>query len=164
MGLVTPNPGTIFWMLLIFGIVVYVLGRFAWKPILNSLKERETGIRDALNSAEQARLQIGNLMAEQDAIRAGAIRDKELIMKEARDIRDKMIAEAREKAEREGAKLMVQLREQMENEKIMAITSIKEQIASYSVLIAEKILQEKLEDSPRQENIIQTQLRDFKLN
>lgn len=164
MGLVTPNPGTIFWMLLIFGIVVYVLGRFAWKPILNSLKERETGIRDALNSAEQARLQIGNLMAEQDAIRAGAIRDKELIMKEARDIRDKMIAEAREKAEHEGAKLMAQLREQMENEKIMAITSIKEQIASYSVLIAEKILQEKLEDSPRQENIIQTQLRDFKLN
>ncbi len=151
-------------MLLIFGIVVYVLGRFAWKPILNSLKERESGIRDALNSAEQARLQIGNLMAEQDAIRAGAIRDKELIMKEAREIRDKMIAEAREKAEREGAKLMAQLREQMENEKIMAITSIKEQIASYSVLIAEKILQEKLEDSPRQENIIQTQLRDFKLN
>jgi F-type H+-transporting ATPase subunit b len=164
MGLVTPNPGTIFWMFLIFGIVVYVLGRFAWKPILNSLKERETGIRDALNSAEQARLQIGNLMAEQDAIRAGAIRDKELIMKEAREIRDKMIDEAREKAEREGAKLMAQLREQMENEKIMAITSIKEQIASYSVLIAEKILQEKLEDSPRQENIIQTQLRDFKLN
>lgn len=164
MGLVTPNPGTIFWMILIFGIVVYVLGRFAWKPILNSLKERETGIRDALNSAEQARLQIGNLKAEQDAIRAEAIRDKELIMKEARDIREKMIAEAREKAEREGAKLMAQLREQMENEKIMAINTIKEQIASYSVLIAEKILQEKLEDSPRQENIIQTQLWDFKLN
>lgn len=164
MGLVTPNPGTLFWMLLIFGIVVYVLGRFAWKPILNSLKERESGIRDALNSAEQARLQIGNLMAKQDAIRAGAIRDKELILKEAREIRDKMIAEAREKAEREGAKLMAQLREEMENEKIMAITSIKEQIASYSVLIAEKILQEKLEDSLRQENIIQTQLRDFKLN
>ena len=151
-------------MLLIFGIVVYVLGRFAWKPILNSLKEREEGIRDALASAEQARLQIGNLRAEQDAIRAEAIRDKELILKEAREIRDTMIAEAREKARHEGARLMTQLREQMENEKTLALTSIKEQIANYSVLIAEKILHEKLESTPRQENIITSQLQDFKLN
>ena len=98
MGLVTPSAGTIFWMVIIFGVVVFILGKFAWKPILNALREREEAIRDALNSAELARRQIGDLKAEQDLIRAEAVRDKEQILREARDIRDQMISEAREKA------------------------------------------------------------------
>jgi F-type H+-transporting ATPase subunit b len=164
MGLVSPNPGTLFWMLLIFGIVFYVLKRFAWKPILNALKERENSIRDALNSADLARKQIEDLRADQDALRAIALKDKELILKEARDIKDKIIAEAREKASQEGAKMIAQIREQIENEKLSALNDIRLQVADLSVQIAEKILQEKLESTPSQEQLIHSQLEGFKLN
>ncbi|HNU78563.1 MAG: F0F1 ATP synthase subunit B [Prolixibacteraceae bacterium] len=164
MGLVTPSAGTIFWMVIIFGVVVFILGKFAWKPILNALREREEAIRDALNSAELARRQIGDLKAEQDLIRAEAVRDKEQILREARDIRDQMISEAREKAGQESAKLMAQLRDQMENEKNMALDEIKQQVAELSVKIAETILREKLDNTPSQEKIISAQLEEFKLN
>ena len=164
MGLVSPNPGTIFWMLLIFGIVFFVLKRFAWKPILNALKERENSIRDALNSADLARKQIEDLRADQDVLRANALKDKELILKEARDIKDRIIAEAREKASQEGAKMIAQIREQIENEKLSALNDIRLQVADLSVQIAEKILQEKLESTPSQEQLIHSQLEGFKLN
>jgi F-type H+-transporting ATPase subunit b len=164
MGLVSPNPGTLFWMLLIFGIVFYILKRFAWKPILNALKERENSIRDALNSADLARKQIEDLRADQDALRANALKDKDLILKEARDIKDKIIAEAREKASQEGAKMIAQIREQIENEKQSALNDIRLQVADLSVQIAEKILQEKLESTPSQEQLIHSQLEGFKLN
>ncbi|HOF54291.1 MAG: F0F1 ATP synthase subunit B [Bacteroidota bacterium] len=164
MGLVTPSAGTIFWMVIIFGVVVFILGKFAWKPILNALREREEAIREALNSAELARRQIGDLKAEQDLIRAEAVRDKEQILREARDIRDQMISEAREKAGQESAKLMAQLRDQMENEKNMALDEIKQQVAELSVKIAETILREKLDNTPSQEKIISAQLEEFKLN
>ena len=164
MGLVSPNPGTIIWMLLIFSIVFYILKRFAWKPILNALKERENSIRDALNSADLARKQIEDLKADQDQLRANALKDKELILKEARDIKDRIIAEAREKATLEGAKMVAQIREQIENEKLSALNDIRLQVADLSVQIAEKILQEKLESTPSQEQLIHSQLEGFKLN
>jgi F-type H+-transporting ATPase subunit b len=164
MGLVSPNPGTLFWMLLIFGIVFYILKRFAWKPILNALKERENSIRDALNSADLARKQIEDLRADQDVLRAKALKDKDLILKEARDIKDKIISEAREKASLEGAKMIAQIREQIENEKLSALNDIRLQVADLSVQIAEKILQEKLESTPSQEQLIHSQLEGFKLN
>jgi F-type H+-transporting ATPase subunit b len=164
MELVTPAVGTIFWMVVIFGTVLYILKRFAWKPILSALEQREESIRDALTSAEQARLQISNLKAEQEQIRADAIRDKEQILKEARDIREQILAEAREKATTETRQMMARLREEMENEKQRALGDIRRQIADTSVMIAEKILQEQLEISSRQEEIIHGQLKDFKLN
>jgi F-type H+-transporting ATPase subunit b len=164
MGLVSPNPGTIFWMLLIFSIVFYILKRFAWKPILNALKERENSIRDALNSADLARKQIEDLKADQDILRTGALKEKELILKEARDIKDRILAEAKEKATQEGAKMIAMVREQIENEKLSALSDIRQQVAELSVQIAEKILQEKLESTPRQEELIHSQLEGFKLN
>ncbi len=164
MGLVSPNPGTIFWMLLIFSIVFYILKRFAWKPILNALKERENSIRDALNSADLARKQMEDLKADQDKLRAQTLKEKEQILKDAREIKDKIIAEARDKAAQEGVKLIAQVREQIENEKRSAIDDIRKQVADLSVQIAGKILQEKLESSPRQEELIRSQLEDFKLN
>jgi len=164
MGLVSPNPGTIFWMLLIFGIVFYILTRFAWKPILNALKERESSIRDALNSAELARKQMEDLKTDQDKLRAQSLKEKDQILKDARDIKEKIIAEAREKAAQEGAKLIAQIREQIENEKRSAMDDIRKQVADLSVQIAGKILQEKLESSPRQEELIRSQLEGFKLN
>jgi F-type H+-transporting ATPase subunit b len=164
MGLVSPNPGTLFWMLLIFSIVFYILKRFAWKPILNALKERENSIREALNSADEARKQIEDLKADQDRLRANAVKEKELILKDARDIKDRILAEAKEKAQLEGAKMITQVREQIENEKLSALNDIRQQVADLSVQIAEKILQEKLKSTPLQEQLIQSQLESFKLN
>jgi len=164
MGLVSPNPGTIFWMLLIFGIVFYILKRFAWKPILNALKERENSIRDALNSADLARKQMEDLRADQDNLRAQTLREKDQILKDARDIKDRIIAEAREKASLEGAKMIAQIREQIENEKLSALDDIRQQVADLSVQIAEKILREKLASTPSQEQLIHSQLEGFKLN
>ena len=164
MELVTPAAGTILWMVVIFGIVIYILRRFAWKPILTALREREESIRDALTAAEQARRQVSSLKEEQDLIRAEAIRDKEQILKDARDIREKILAEAREKASTESQRMMARLREEMETEKLKALGDIRRQIADYSVMIAEKILQEKLDSTSRQEEIIHNQLGDFKLN
>lgn len=164
MELVTPAAGTIFWMVIIFGSVVYILGKYAWKPILTALTEREDSIRDALAAADIARQQIDTLKEQQDQIRAEALRDKEQILKDARDIREKLLTEAREKAEKESQRTMERLREQMENEKARALGDIRRQIADYSVLIAEKILREKLESTSRQEEIIASQLEDFKLN
>jgi F-type H+-transporting ATPase subunit b len=164
MGLVTPNPGTIFWLLLIFGIVVYILQRFAWKPILNALTERENSIREALNSADLARKQMDELKADQNLLKVNSMKEKEQILKEARELKDKIISEAKEKAGQEGMKMMAQLREQIEIEKLAAIHDIKQQVAELSVSIAEKILKEKLEKTPQQEKLINSQLEEFKLN
>lgn len=164
MGLVTPNPGTIFWLLLIFGIVVYLLRRFAWKPILNALTERENSIREALDSADRARKQMEELKAGQDEVRAAALREKEQILKDAREIKEKIINEAKDKARQEGITLIAQVREQIENEKNAAITDIKRHVAEMSVRIAETILKEKLEVTEQQEKLITAQMEEFKLN
>jgi F-type H+-transporting ATPase subunit b len=164
MGLVTPNPGTLFWMLIIFGIVVFMLQRFAWKPILNALEERTTSISNALSSADFARKQLDELKTRQEEVKAFAIREKDQILKEAREIKDKILAEAREKALLENEKILAQLKVQIENEKTAALNEMKEKIAGFSVLIAEKILKERLESTPHQEELIQHQLREFKLN
>lgn len=164
MGLVTPNSGTIFWLIIIFGIVIFILGKYAWKPILNVLKEREESIRDALRSADLARNQLENLKNEQELMRVQALDDREQILKDARVIKERIIAEAREKATRDSEKLLAQVHEQIENEKNMALNDLKQQVAEFSVRIAETILKEKLESTPRQEKIIRTQLEEFKLN
>ena len=164
MGLVAPNPGTLFWMLIIFGIVVFILQRFAWKPILNALNERTTSISNALSAAEFAKKQLDDLKVSQEEVKAFAIREKDQILREARDIKEKIIAEAKEKALRENEKILTQLKVQIENEKTAALNEMKEKIAVFSVLIAEKILKERLESTPHQEELIQDQLREFKLN
>jgi F-type H+-transporting ATPase subunit b len=164
MGLVTPNSGTIFWLIIIFGIVIFILGKYAWKPILNVLKEREESIRDALRSADLARNQLENLKNEQELMRVQALDDREQILKDARVIKERIIAEAREKATRDSEKLLAQVHEQIENEKNKALNDLKQQVAEFSVRIAETILKEKLESTPRQEKIIRTQLEEFKLN
>ena len=164
MSLVTPDLGTFFWMMTIFGIVFLVLRRFAWIPILNALKERENSINEALNSASLARQQIDGLMADQEAVRSETVREKERILTEAREIKEKIIAEAKEKAQQENSRLMEQFREQIENEKAIALNDIKQQVVDMSIRIAEKILSEKMESTPRQEKMIQSQLEEFKLN
>jgi F-type H+-transporting ATPase subunit b len=164
MGLVSPNPGTIFWMIIVFGIVLYILKNFAWKPILNALKERESNIRSALVAADSARQEVAHLRADHEQIRIQAQKEKELILREAKEIRESIIAEARVKALQEADKVIHQAREIIQLEKMAAINDIKKQVVELSLTIAEKVINEKVKATPEQEKLIEVMLKDLTLN
>jgi F-type H+-transporting ATPase subunit b len=164
MGLVTPNPGTIFWMVIIFGIVLFILRKFAWKPILNALKDREESIANALNSAEEAKKEVAGLKAGNEKIIAEARRERDIILKEAKDLKDKIIAEAKEKAGLEAQKNIEHARLQIQTEKTAAINDIKKQVAELSVMIAEKVIKKELANKGEQEKMVDGLVDDIKLN
>ncbi len=163
MGFVTPDYGTIFWMLIIFGIVLFILKKFAWGPILKALKDRERSISDALNSAEKARKEVAGLKASNDQIIAEARKEKDIILKEARDIKDKIIAEAKVQANAEAQKGIEIARQQIIAEKDAAINDIKKQVAELSVMIAEKVIKKELENPKDQDILVKDLLKDLKL-
>ncbi|WP_299581887.1 F0F1 ATP synthase subunit B [uncultured Sunxiuqinia sp.] len=163
MGFVTPDYGTLFWMTIIFGILLIIMKKFAWKPILNALKERETSIADALASADKAREEVEDLKADHEKIIAEARKEREVILKEARDLKDKLLIEAKAQASNEGQKIVTAARQQIENEKQAAISEIRNQVADLSVLIAEKVIQKELKDKQAQESMVEDLLKDLKL-
>lgn len=164
MELVTPNPGTIFWMLIIFGIVLFILRRFAWKPILNALKDREESIANALNSADKARKEVEGLKAGNEKIIADARREKDIILKDAKEIKEKIITEAKERANAEVQKSIELGRQQIQSEKTAAINDIKKQVAELSVMIAEKVIKKELASKGEQEKMVDGLVDDIKLN
>ena len=164
MGLVTPNPGTIVWMLIIFGIVLFILRKFAWKPILNALKDREESIAQALSSAEEAKKEVAGLKADNDRIIAEARQEKNIILKEAKEIKDKIIAEAKEKAIEETSKSVLLAKQQIEAEKTAAINDLKRQVAELSVMIAEKVIRKELSNKAEQEKMVDGLIDEIKLN
>lgn len=163
MGFVTPDYGTIFWMLIIFGIVLFILKKFAWVPILKALKDREKSIADALNTAEKARKEVAGLKASNDQIIAEARKEKDLILKEARDMKDRLISDAKVQANLEAQKSIEYARQQINAEKISAINDIREQVAGLSILIAEKVIRKELENPQEQEKLVEDLLKDVKL-
>lgn len=164
MELVMPNPGTIIWMIIIFGIVLFVLKKFAWKPILNALKEREDSIASALNSAEEAKKEVAEIKADNEKIMAEARREKEAILKDARAMKDKIVEEAKTKAGAEAQKTIDQARQQIEAEKSAAISEMKQQLAELSILIAEKVIKKQLQGDEQQEEMVNDLIDDIKLN
>ncbi len=164
MGLVTPNPGTIVWMLIIFGIVLFILRKFAWKPILNALKDREDSISQALNSAEEAKKEVAGLKADNEKIIAEARQEKNIILREAKEIKEKIISEAKEKAAEETNKSIVLAKQQIEAEKTAAINEMKRQVAELSVLIAEKVIRKELSNKAEQEKMVDGLIDEIKLN
>lgn len=162
--LVQPEAGTIIWMIIIFGIVVFILKKFAWKPILNALKEREESIANALNSAEEAKKEVAGLKADNQKVIAEARREKDLILKEAKELKEKIVSEAKEKAAEEAQKTIDQARQQIDAEKTAAINDIKKQVANLSVSIAEKLIQKELSNKGAQEKMVDGLIDDIKLN
>jgi F-type H+-transporting ATPase subunit b len=163
MELVSPDFGTLFWMLIFFSLVLFILKKFAWKPILNSLKNREKSIEDALLSAEKAKEEMAKLKSDNERILADARKERDLLMKEARVMKDKIIADAQDQAQQEAQKIVEAARLSIENEKKSAINDMKTQIAILSVSIAEKIIKEKL-DTSKQSDLINNLLKDVKLS
>lgn len=154
MDLVTPAFGLIFWTVLIFLILVFLLAKFAWKPILHMVEERTKNIEEALNSAENAKKEMANLKAENEQIMKEARAERDKIVSEARAMKDKIIDEAKETAKTEANKILEQARKLIDDEKRAAMNELKDQVASLSVEIAEKILHKELSDKKAQSELI----------
>ena len=164
MELVKPEFGLIFWMLISFGLIMLILKKFAWKPILNMLHEREASIQNALDSAEKAKEEMKALQSNNEKILADARNERDLLLKDAREIREKMISEAKGIATKEGERMLTIARENIQNEKMAAITELKNQVASLSIEIAEKILKSELSSDEKQKSLVNTLLKDVNLN
>lgn len=164
MGFITPDYGTLFWMVIIFGITFYVLKKFAWKPILTALDDRKKTIAEALSSADKARQEIADMKADQEQILDEARKEKTEILKEARGVKDKILADAKTLAHTEGQKIIEAARQQIEAEKTAAIAEMKKQVVELSVLVAEKIIQKEMNGKNDQEELIKSLLKDLKLN
>jgi F-type H+-transporting ATPase subunit b len=164
MDLVTPDIGLIFWTTLSFLILLFILGKFAWKPILNSVNDRETSILKALKEAENARKEMKNLTADNERILKDARIEREAMIKEARDIKVKMISDAKEEAKTTADAIISQAQEAIENEKKSAMADLKSQMASLSIEIAEKVVKEELSNKDKQLKLIEDMLNDSTLN
>ena len=141
-------------MTLTFLTVLFLLAKFAWKPILKSLHEREKGIEDALTESKRMREEMSKLQASNEDMMRQARAERDALLKEARDIRDKEISEAKAKAKAEADAMLGRAREDIRNEKNAAIVELRNQVADLSVQVAERILREKLGDTAAQKALV----------
>ena len=163
-SLITPGIGLIFWTSVVFILLVGILGKFAWKPILSAIKTREQSITYALASAEKAKEEMKALQAGNEKILAEARAERDALLKEARDTKDSIINEAKTKAKSESDRILASAREQILNEKNAAITELKNQVATLSIEIAEKILRSELSSDDKQKALVNTLMKDVNLN
>ncbi|MEC5395363.1 F0F1 ATP synthase subunit B [Bergeyella sp. RCAD1439] len=164
MDLLTPSIGNIAWTAVVFVILLLFLSKFAWKPILSAVSERENSIVDALNQAKLARKEMEELKADNEKIIREAKAERDAILKEAREIKDRIVGEAKEVAKAEGDKIIEAARVSIEAEKTAAMNDIKSQIGLLSVNIAENILKQKLDNSEAQNTLVENYLNKQNLN
>jgi F-type H+-transporting ATPase subunit b len=164
MELLTPAIGLLFWMALVFGILVFFLKKFAWKPILSSLKEREDSIASALRMAEETRAEMAKLKSDNDKILAEARAERDKMIRDAKGITDKMISEAKDRAVVEGNKIIADARETIQQEKTAVVAQMKKDMATFSIEIAEKVIRRELADKKSQESLVSTLISEANLN
>ena len=164
MDLVTPGFGLIFWTSVVFIILLVLLKRMAWTPILNNVDARNKSIEDALEAAKNAREEMSNLKADNDRILKEARAERDEMLKEAREIKANIISEAKNAAKDEADKMIASAKVVIENEKAGAISELKNTVGSLSVDIAEKVLRAELKDVDKQNAFIADMLKDIKLN
>lgn len=162
--MLSVSLGTVIWTSIAFLAVVFLLAKFAWKPILASIKEREESIGQALEDAEKAKEMMRELKENNEKLLQEARLERDELMKTARDTKEKMIAEAKDKAKEEGEKMIANAKESIRSEKASAMNEIKNHIAELSLDIAEKIIREKLSNEGKQKEIIENTLKEAKLN
>lgn len=161
MELITPDIGLLFWMTLAFGIVFFVLAKFAFPVITGMLKKREEEINNALELAERTHKEMERLQADNESLLAQAREEREKILSEARQIHDDFIEEAKKKANEEKERIIANAKEIIENERMAATIEIKNQIADISIKIAEKVLEKKLDSDEEQLDYINTLLQEI---
>ena len=164
MDLVTPGFGLIFWTSVVFIILLVLLKRMAWTPILNNVDARNKSIEDALEAANNARDEMSNLKADNDRILKEARAERDEMLKEARELKANIISEAKNAAKDEADKMIASAKVVIENEKAGAISELKNTVGALSVDIAEKVLRAELKDVDKQNAFIADMLKDIKLN
>lgn len=164
MELVTPSIGLVFWTLVAFLLLLLLLKKFAWKPILGAVKERERSIEDALNKAEVAREEIAHLTNQNQSLLKEAQIERDAILKEAKELKDQIVAEAKLSAQEEGNKMLEKAKTEINNQKAIALSEVKTQVASLSLEIAEKVLRMQFDDKQKQETLVNELLKEVKLN
>ncbi len=164
MDLILPSSGLIFWQLFGFLALLFILIKFAWKPMLAAIEERETSIDNALKAAETARNEMANLKAENERLLAEARLERDIILKKAQDASVKMIDDAKEEAVKAGALMIENAKAVIETEKKAALADVKNQVAVLSLDITEKLLRKNLSDDESQKNLVDGFIKELKLN
>lgn len=162
--LVSPDPGLFIWSTVAFLILFFLLSKFAWKPIVKALDERERSIEDALSKAEMAKAEMAKLISENEDLLKEARLERDSILKEAKEIKDQIINDAKDQAKIEGARLIEKAKDEITNQKLAAMAEIKNQVSSLSLAIAEKVLRKQLEDQDKQQALVNDLLKEVKLN
>ena len=164
MELVTPEVGLIFWTTLSFLILLFLLGKFAWKPILAAINEREQSIETALSRAEAVKEEMARLTGENEALLKSARAERDAILSEATKVKNQIISDAKDAAQKEGSRQIELARIEINNQKAIAMADVKNQVASLSLEIAEKVLRKQFEDHKKQDELVKELLRDVKLS
>ncbi len=162
--LVSPDPGLFIWSTLAFLILFFLLSKYAWKPIVKALDERERSIEDALSKAEMAKAEMAKLISENEDLLREARLERDNILKEAKEIKDQIINDAKDSAKTEGVKLIEKAKEEINNQKLAAMAEIKNQVSTLSLDIAEKVLRKQFEDQDKQQALVNDLLKEVKLN
>jgi F-type H+-transporting ATPase subunit b len=164
MKLLLPEFGLLIWTLLAFLIVFFILGKYAWPAIVKGLRDRESGITDALATAERVKAEMAQLKSENEALLAQAREERALMLKEARDTKDKIINEAKEQAKAAADKILTDAQAMIEQRRMAALIEVKNEIGMIVVEISEKILRRQLDNLPEQEKYIKHLAEEVKLN
>ena len=164
MDLLTPKLGLFFWALLIFLILVMLLKKYAWKPIMASIKSREEGIQSSIDEAKKVRAEMANLKAENETLLAQARAEREAMLKEARTMGEEIVSKSRRDAEAEYKRMVEKALEDIRSEKMRALTDVKNQVANLSIEVAEKILRHELTNTKTQEDVVNRFVNDMNLN
>jgi len=164
MDLVTPGLGLIFWQTVLFLLLLFILSKFAWKPILGSLKEREQGISDALNAAKKAKEEVDNLQSANEKLLQEVRLERDKILKDAQEAATGILNNAHEKASLEGNRIIETARIAIDNEKQAALAEVKNVAASLSLEIAEKLLRKELANESAQRELVNSYIKDANLS
>lgn len=164
MDLLTPDVGLFFWQTVVFLLLVVLLRVFAWKPILNSLKIREDSIQEALNAAEEARKEINELKADNEALLIEARKERDRILKDARDAANNLKDQANEDASKSAERIINDAKAAINSEKEAAMADVRNQVASLSLEITEKVLRTQLKDNKKQEELINKFIKEINFN
>ncbi len=164
MQLVTPGIGLIFWMLVSFSLVMYILAKYAWGPIMKGIHQREDTIEKALEAANDAKKEMLLLKSGNEQLLRDAKDERDALMRDARKVKEAILDEARAKAAEESTRILENARENIQFEKMAAINDLKNQIASISIEIAEKLIGKELENKLQQQQLTEKLLKEVKIN
>ena len=164
MELITPSFGLIFWMLVGFGILFFILAKFAWPVIIKMISEREKHIQEQLSAADLVRQDMGRLQAEHKKLLVQAKEERDAILADARKLRDRLYEETKAKANEEANDIIDEAKKAIHFEKMKAVTDIKNEIANMSIEIAEKVLRQELTEKGKHEELVEKWMHDINLN